>query len=147
MRKPGRTSGAELAVHPIDGGASRPLQPPPELTQSERETFAQITSTVKIGHFRPSDDRLLGLYVQALTLARSTGEAMQRDPSNPSLALIRAYDAATRRLVQLGTKLRLTPLARSPQKSGATNDAARRTSFYDYQNAGGTDEGWRGGHD
>jgi phage terminase small subunit len=145
MRKPGRPSSAELGLQPIDGGASRPLQPPAELTASERETFATITATVKVGHFRPSDARLLGLYCQALTLARRTGEQAEQDPGNASPALIRMYDAATRRVCSLATKLRLTPISRSPQKSAQTDDAARTPSYYDYLNAlegGATDQGW-----
>jgi phage terminase small subunit len=146
MRKPGRVSAAELALQPIDGGASRPLQPPSELTASERKTFAEIVSTVKVGHLHPVDAKLLGLYVQALSLGRRTGEDAEQDPGNASPALIRMYDAATRRVCSLATKLRLTPISRSPQKSAQTNDAARPASYYDYLNAlesGATEEGWR----
>jgi phage terminase small subunit len=143
MRKPGRVSAADLAARFVGPGSPPPLQPPPELTASEAHTFAEIVSTTRAGHFQQCDVRLLGLYCQALALARSTGEAMQQNPADPSLALIRAYDAATRRVCSLATKLRLTPISRSPQKSGATNDDARRVSYYDYQNAGGTADGWR----
>jgi phage terminase small subunit len=146
MVKPGRVSAAELAFPSIDAGAGRPLAPPAELTSAERKIFAEIVSTVKVGHFRPSDAPLVGLYVQALTLARSTGSAMEANPADPSPSLIRAYDAATRRVTSLATKLRLTPISRAPQKSGATNDAARAASYYDYLNAigdGATDKGWR----
>jgi hypothetical protein len=145
MRKPGRISAAELAL-PAAIDVSRPLSPPPELTASEAKSFAEIVSTVKVGHFHPVDARLIGLYVQALGLARSTGSAMAENPADPSPSLIKAYDAATRRVCSLATKLRLTPVSRSPQKSGATNDAARRPSYYDYLSAlegGATDKGWR----
>jgi phage terminase small subunit len=116
------------------------------LTESEARSFAEIVSTVKAGHFQQCDARLLSIYVQALALACSTGEAMQQNPSDPSPSLIKAYDAATRRVCSLATKLRLTPISRSPQKSAQTNDAARSASYYDYMAAlegGAADEGWR----
>src|SRR5262245_26688205 len=94
---PGRISAAERAFPSIDGGASRPLQPPSDLSPAEQKIFAELVSTVKVGHFHPVDARLIGLYVQALQLARSTGSAMEANPADPSPALIRAYEAATRR--------------------------------------------------
>jgi phage terminase small subunit len=118
-------------LQPINGGAEVPLQPPPELNKAERETFAVIAATVKLGHFNPCDARLLGLYVQALTLARKTGAEVDKKLGNASPALLKAYSEATRRVCSLATKLRLTPLSRSPQKSARTNDAPRLTSYYD----------------
>jgi len=94
---------------PIDGGAARPLQPPSELSDRERETFATIVATVRAGHFRESDARLIGLYVQSLTLARLTGERLAAELGDATPALLKAYDAATRRTCSLATKLRLTP--------------------------------------
>jgi hypothetical protein len=143
MRKPGRPSPGDLAVQLIDGGATRPLQPPFELSEAERETFASIVATVKAGHFQPADARLIGLYAQALGLARRSGEALDRDLTNPAPTLIRAYNAATQRVCSLATKLRLTPQSRSPQKSARTNDAPRQVSYYDHVAAGGTAAGWR----
>ena len=143
MRKPGRPSSSELALQPIDGGSGRPLQPPSELSEPERQTFSEIVATVKAGHFRPSDARLVGLYCQALTLARKTGEAADQDPANASPSLIRMYGQATARVCSLATKLRLTPLARSPQKSARTDDSARQASYYDIAAAsGGKFTGW-----
>jgi phage terminase small subunit len=146
MRKPGRASAADLAARYIGPGSPPPLRPPSELTESEARSFAEIVSTVKPGHFQQCDVRLLSIYCQALTLARRTGEAAEQDPGNASPALIKLYDAATRRVCSLATKLRLTPISRSPQKSAATNDAARPASYYEYWNAlqgGATEEGWK----
>ena len=143
MRKVGRPS-RNAHVQPIDGGAARPLKPPSELSDSERETFATIVSTVRAGHFRESDARLIGLYCQALTLARRTGEALDAELSNASPSLLKAYDAATRRTCSLATKLRLTPQSRSPQKSARTNDAPRNASYYDVAASGGNFGSWGG---
>jgi phage terminase small subunit len=134
MRKVGRPS-RNAHVQPIDGGAQRPLQPPAELSEEELESFASIVSTVKAGHFRPSDARLVALYVQSLTLARRTGERLAAELATP--ALLKAYDAATRRTCSLATKLRLTPQSRSPQKSARSNDAPRNASYYDVAASGG----------
>jgi hypothetical protein len=126
---------------PIDGGAARPLQPPSELSDRERETFATIVATVRAGHFRESDARLIGLYVQSLTLARLTGERLAAELGDATPALLKAYDAATRRTCSLATKLRLTPQSRSSQKSARTDDAPRNASYYDVAASGGI-RGW-----
>jgi hypothetical protein len=136
MGKPGRPS-RHAHVQPIDGGAARPLKPPAELSNSERETFANIVATVKADHFRPSDARLIGLYVQSLKLARLTGERLAAELDNATPGLLKAYDAATRRTCSLATKLRLTPQSRSSQKSARTNDAPRNASYYDVASSWG----------
>jgi hypothetical protein len=62
MRKPGRPSAADLAARSIGPGSPPPLQPRPELTESEARSFVEIISTTRAGHFQQCDVRLLGLY-------------------------------------------------------------------------------------
>jgi len=58
MRRPGRPS---AAFPMIDSGWRPLLQPPPELSASQRELFATITSTCKADHFREADAPLIAL--------------------------------------------------------------------------------------
>jgi phage terminase small subunit len=134
MRRPGRPS----ATFPAIDSSWRPLlQPPPELSASQRELFATITATTKIDHFRESDAVLIGLYCQALELAQSTGADVARDPAKASAPLLKSYELATRRVLGLSQRLRLSPQARSPNVSGRSADGGRQASYYDRVNAGG----------
>jgi len=81
---------------------------------------------------------------QSLTLARKTGEALAAELGNASPALLKAYDAATRRTCSLATKLRLTPQSRSPNKSARSDDAPRQASYYDVAASGGGFRNWGG---
>lgn len=137
MRRPGRPSAADLAFPAIDDGWRQLLRAPPELSESQRELFATITSTCKPEHFRESDVPLLGLYVQALELARQTGEDVARDPANAPTSLLKAYELASRRMLGLSQRLRLSPQSRAPNVSQRSADHPRSASYYDRVAAGG----------
>jgi hypothetical protein len=134
MRRPGHPS---AAFPPIDSSWRPLLQPPAELTQSQRELFATITSTTKSDHFREADVPLIALYVQSLELAQSTGADVAKDPAKASGSLLKAYELASRRVLGLSQKLRLAPQARSANVSQRSADAPRKASYYDRVNAGG----------
>jgi hypothetical protein len=142
MRRPGHPS----ATFPAIDSSWRPLlQPPAELTASQRELFATITSTCKRDHFREADGPLIALYVQSLELAQSTGAEVVRDPAGASGALLKSYDLASRRMLGLAQKLRLSPQSRSPNISSRSADAGRTPSYYEYMDAlegRATDKGW-----
>jgi phage terminase small subunit len=133
MRRPGRPSATFPAID-----SWRPLlQAPAELTQSQREIFATITATTKTDHFREADVPLIALYCQALELAQQTGADVAKDPANAPAPLLKAYELASRRVLGLSQRLRLSPQARSPNVSQRSADAGRQASYYDRVNAGG----------
>jgi hypothetical protein len=101
MRKPGRPSAADLAARSIGPGSPPPLQPRPELTESEARSFVEIISTTRAGHFQQCDVRLLGLYCQALTLARRTGESRSFVSTSPPLRLCRVQHEGLHRADKL----------------------------------------------
>jgi hypothetical protein len=128
MPRPGHPS----TTFPAIDSSWRPLlQPPPELTATQRELFAVIVAATKSGHFREADVPLIALYVQALELAQSTGADVARDPGSASGSLLKAYELASRRVQGLSQRLRLSPQARSPNVSGRSADAPRQASYYD----------------
>jgi hypothetical protein len=142
MRRPGRPSAA-AAAFPIDSSWRPLLAPPPELSASQRELFATITSTTKPDHFRESDAPLLALYVQGLELAQATGAELAKDPATASGALLKSYELASRRVLGLSQRLRLAPSARASNVSQRSADAGRQASYYDRVAAGGgTFKGW-----
>jgi hypothetical protein len=136
MRRPGRPSAAASAF-PIDSGWRQLLQPPSELSASQRELFATITSTCKADHFRESDVALLALYVQSIELAQQTGADVAKDPANASGSLLKSYELASRRVLGLAQRLRLSPQSRAPNVSQRSADAGRQPSYYDRVAAGG----------
>jgi len=134
MRRPGRPS---AAFPMIDSGWRPLLQPPPELSASQRELFATITSTCKADHFREADAPLIALYVQSLELAQSTGADIAKDPTKASGSLLKSYELSSRRVLGLSQRLRLSPQARSSNVSQRSADAPRQASYYDRVAAGG----------
>jgi hypothetical protein len=141
MRRPGRPSAADLTY---PAASWRPLlQPPPELSPSQRELFAIITSTCKSDHFREADVPLIALFCQAVQLAQSTGAEVAKDPTKASGALLKAYELASRRVLGLSQRLRLSPQARRANISQRSADVGRQASYYDRVAAGGgTFKGW-----
>jgi phage terminase small subunit len=128
VRRPGRPS---AAFPPIDSSWRPLLQPPSELSATQRELFATIVATCKTDHFREADVPLIALYVQSLELAQQTGAEVARDPAKASAPLLKAYELASRRVLGLSQRLRLSPQARSSNISGRSADAPRQASYYD----------------
>jgi hypothetical protein len=106
MRQRGRKSADQLAVN-VSGGQRR-LATPKGLTAKEREAFERLVNTTSPEQFRPGDTPLLVALAQATIQAHKLG----RDSSR-----IADWERATRVMMALSTKLRLTPQSRADAKT------------------------------
>jgi phage terminase small subunit len=134
MRRPGHPSAAFPA---IDSSWKPLLQPPHELNSTQKELFATIVATTKTDHFREADAPMIALYCQALELAQQTAAEITKNPANASGSLLKSYELATRRVLGLSQRLRLSPQARRANVSQRSADQPRQASYYDRVVAGG----------
>jgi hypothetical protein len=93
-----------------DVSTSRRLNAPNGLTLKERVVFEAITAACDPSHFRKSDVPLLVAYVQATLMSHKFGRSVTK---------IREWEAATRTMISLSTKLRLSPHTRADPKTVA----------------------------
>lgn len=113
MLHPGRKSAAELAITPPEPAVTR-LQPPPSLTGPEADLFRQIVRNCNHEHFRESDLPLLSRYCEASILAERAAQQLREAPvlaGKPS-PWLPVREKATRELIALSMRLRLSPQAR-----------------------------------
>ena len=114
MPQPGRKSAAALAITPPTLRVTR-LRPPLSLAEPEANLFKQIISNCAHDHFRQSDLPLLCRYVEASILAERAAEQLREAPvvdGKPS-PWLPVREKATRELVALSMRLRLSPQARA----------------------------------
>jgi hypothetical protein len=114
MPQPGRKSAAALAITPPAPRVTR-LRPPSTLSEPEATLFEQIVSSCAHDHFRQSDLPLLCRYVEASILAERAAQQLREAPvtgSKPS-PWLPVREKATRELVALSMRLRLSPQARA----------------------------------
>jgi hypothetical protein len=118
MKQRGRTSAAALATVAIDG---RPplLRPPVSLSEAERAVFIATVTAVKPGRLQPYDLPLLMRYCEIVALSDHAAERLRVNvmKGRPSQWLA-TQERLTKLLIALGRQLRLSPLARTPNKSG-----------------------------
>jgi hypothetical protein len=88
------------------------LEPPPGLSQAEREVFKATVNSVKPEHFAAEDAPLLSAYCAAVleerTIASALTEASEDDVDHLRIARSRAAGD----LIKLARALRLGPIAR-----------------------------------
>jgi hypothetical protein len=124
-----RASAASLSFPGITGTPDR-LQPPADLGPDERRIFGDLVASCSPTHFRPSDTVLLSAYVRAVLLEqRSAAELAAGDDK----AVVR-WNAATKAMVSLSMRLRLSPQSRqpnNPSRPGAKTE--RPLSYYERQ--------------
>jgi hypothetical protein len=104
-----RRSAASLQFSSLPGASER-LRPPPELDEPERKIFVDLVSSSKAEHFRSSDMPLLAAYCRAIALERRSAAALK---AGDDKALAR-WEKATKAMVALSMRLRLSPQARAP---------------------------------
>jgi P27 family predicted phage terminase small subunit len=109
-----RKSRAELSFVPLDARTSR-LRPPADLPDAERAVFLDIVGTCDAKHFRPSDLPLLTTYCSSTVVAAQAAEHLRND--GPVIAgrvspWVTVREKATREMVALSMRLRLSPQAR-----------------------------------
>jgi phage terminase small subunit len=121
-----RPSAASLAFPNVTGTPTR-LSPPVELASDERQTFIGLVSAVKADHFKLSDLPLLCAYCRSVTIERRA--ATELSASNDPKALSR-WSQATKAMVSLSMRLRLSPQARAPH-TGRPTKPERPLSIYE----------------
>src|SRR5882672_6210534 len=107
-----RKSAAASAItsHP----STTRLRPPPSLSASERQIFADLVAACAADHFRPSDSALLCRYVEAIDLAERAAKELRKNPvlDGKISAWVTVQEKAVRTIVALSMRLRLSPKAR-----------------------------------
>jgi hypothetical protein len=106
MRQRGRRSRASLQVLRVDGSPER-LQPPSNLTASERKLFCELVDAVPAKHFAKSDAPLLVSYVRCVLLSQKASKKAGTDAS-----ALMVFEKCTRLMSTLSVRLRLSPSAR-----------------------------------
>jgi hypothetical protein len=107
MRR-GRKSAASLLIP--DVVSTTRLSAPSGLSLKERVVFEAITAACDPSHFRKSDVPLIVAYVQATLLSHKFGRNVSK---------VKEWEAATRTMISLSTKLRLNPHTRADPKTVA----------------------------
>ena len=113
----GRKSGASFDVVCVDGKPS-PLEPPRSLPKTERKVFADLIGATDPDHFRPSDLPLLVRCVENIVLAGRAAVELRRcavTEGTPS-AWLAVEEKATRNVIALSMRLRLSPQSRLDSK-------------------------------
>ena len=128
MKQRGRQSSGNPRVIPI-ASAMRRIDPPDDLTPSERTLLHQITASCPPGHFVQSDVFLLVNFVRATLLSRRAAEALAANPTDT--AALGVWERACRMQAMLALKLRLAPSARTDPQVTARAQAAHSASAYD----------------
>jgi hypothetical protein len=96
------------------------IQPLHGQSEPERKLFADLVAA-NPAHFRSSDLPLLCQYVQAATLSEQAAVELRVSPvvgGRPSPWLT-VFEKASRALVALSMRLRLSPQARAPNNPGS----------------------------
>jgi hypothetical protein len=110
-----RKSAASLNVTTIDGRPSRP-HPPTSLPPAERDLFVSLVAANPPGHFKTSDLPLLVQFCAAAVLSERATAELRTAPvidGKPS-AWLTVFEKASRAMVALSMRLRLSPQARAP---------------------------------
>jgi phage terminase small subunit len=117
VKQRGRKSAEALAVVSVDGSPPR-LEPPSSLNEAEKDVFVDIVENCDPHHFRPGDLPLLARYCESTVLAQRAAAELRDGgavtPEGKASAWLIVSEKATRALVALSGRLRLSPQARSP---------------------------------
>jgi len=115
-----RKSAASLSVVPLDSRNVR-LKPPANLPELEKALFVSLVAANPPQHFRESDMPLLVQYCNACILSERAMDELRAEPiiNNRSTAWLTVFEKASRAMVALSMRLRLSPQARAPNNSGA----------------------------
>jgi hypothetical protein len=120
------TAAAELTFPNVTGVPPR-LSPPPDLAPDERQVFLDLISSVRPEHFRACDSPLLAAYCRAIALERKS--SLQLDDK----AGLMRWERATKAMVALSMRLRLSPQSRQANSSRPGAKPERPLSYYERQ--------------
>ena len=119
MQRGRKSVSALVATVAVDG---RPLalRPPPSLSDAERLVFVNTVTAVKPGHLQPSDMPLIVRYVQTVAMGDVAAKKLAADirGGRPSPHWLSTVERLQKLLIPLCRQLKLSPLSRSPNKSG-----------------------------
>jgi phage terminase small subunit len=125
---------ASSLAFPNVSGASEWLRAPADLTEDERKLFVAVVSDHPANHFKASDAALLAIFVRAILTEREAsirlkkgGHVIDGKPS-PWLSV---WTAANKSLLALGRALRLSPLARTPNRPTRPARPTQTLSVYE----------------
>jgi len=130
-----RRSAASFQV--VELSTATRLEPPRNLTKTERELFVHIVNAIDPKHFARSDAPLLGRYVKNLCLADIASGHLEKEgavdsetgKANPWMAI---SEKADRAIGALATRLRLCPSARFDQATAhRRSQQVKQISAYD----------------
>jgi hypothetical protein len=133
LQKRGRKTAGHLQGMALNGDPPR-LEPPPHLSEPERQLFAELIAVSPAQQFAPSDAPLLAAYVQAIVLGRGAFKKAATDPQQ-----LHVWEKATRVAGTLATRLRLSPHSRTDPKVITRHQPRQPMSHYERiraQNAG-----------
>jgi phage terminase small subunit len=115
-----RRAAADVAVL-VPGQPVQRLRPPKDMSEPERETFADIVTAVPAAHFQPQDLPLLCAYVRAIEMERAAHRQLRENgpitadgKTSPWLGV---HAHALKSMAALSMRLRLSPQGRSPTNS------------------------------
>ena len=136
-----RKSAASFGFPTVNGSPER-LRPPPDLGEPERAIFVDLVAGTKPDAFRNSDTPLLAAYCRAIALERRSAAELG---AGDDKALAR-WERATKAMVALSMRLRLSPQARAPNNPSRPSRPEPVTNYYDRMrleeaDSDGTDRG------
>jgi hypothetical protein len=87
------------------------LAPPAELDFEERKIFMRLVRSVPPNHFEPGEAQLLAAFARAAVIERQCAQRIKADIATAPPETLASYKAAVQAMVQLSTRLRLSPQA------------------------------------
>jgi hypothetical protein len=123
---PRKSTAANLAIVP--GMPLQRLRPPSELSAAERRIFNDLISHTKPTHFVASDLPLIATFCRAIAIERSAAAALKAGKDKTALS---RWSQATKVLVALSLRLRLSPQARQPNLPTRPAPVLKPQSYYD----------------
>ena len=118
-------SPAAASGFPSVTGLPARLSPPSDLTLDERQIFVDLVASCRPEHFRASDLPLLSAYVRAIGLERASAVEAPHDDKAAA-----RWEKATKAMVALSMRLRLSPQSRAPNTPGRPGGKPERPLSY-----------------
>jgi phage terminase small subunit len=125
---------ASSLAFPNVSGASECLRAPAGLTEAERSLFVAVVADHPASHFKASDAALLAIFVRAILTERAASVHLKKGgyviDGKPS-PWLSVWATANKSMLALARALRLSPLARSPNRPTRPTRSAQALSIYE----------------
>ena len=121
----GRKSSAALNIVALPTNSTPRISPRPEAPTEVRALFAEIVASCDRTHWRPSDSYLVESYAQAILAERQAYQNIALEGAVTGARVsqwLAVAERATKQIVALSMRLRLSPQSRNDPKT-----VARRT--------------------